>query len=267
MTDIAKNFANTATMPVLFVGHGNPMNAIEENDFVKGWRSIARSLPKPNAILCVSAHWETDGTMLTAMEHPRTIHDFGGFPRELYAVEYPAPGDPGLAAEAQSMLSNTGVGLDQTWGLDHGCWTIVKHMYPKADIPVVQMSLDYKKSPQYHYMLARELASLRRKGVMILGSGNIVHNLGAVDWVHQDAGYDWAVEANDMVKRLILDQDHKRLIEYPSLGSAVRRAVPTPEHYLPLLYALGLQEKEEKVSFFNDRTMMGSLSMTSVMIG
>jgi 4,5-DOPA dioxygenase extradiol len=267
MKDLARGFANTERMPVLFVGHGNPMNAIERNEFVQGWRTTALGLPKPNAILCVSAHWETDGTRVTAMERPRTIHDFSGFPDELYAVQYPAPGSPALAAETRMAVSGTKVDLDEAWGLDHGCWTIVRHMYPDADVPVVQMSLDYKNSPQYHYMLAKELAALRTKGVLILGSGNIVHNLGAVDWANQNGGYDWAVEANEMVKNLILEGDHKSLIEYSTLGSAMRRVVPTPEHYLPLLYALALKEKDEPVSFFNDKTVMGSLSMTSVRIG
>jgi 4,5-DOPA dioxygenase extradiol len=267
MKSFAENFGNTERMPVLFVGHGNPMNAIEENEFASGWRSAALGVPKPNAILCISAHWETDGTQVTAMEHPRTIHDFGGFPADLYAVQYPAPGSPALAAETKSTVTGTKVSLDEAWGLDHGCWTVVMHMYPGADVPVVQMSLDYNKTPQYHYILAKELATLRRKGVLILGSGNIVHNLGAVDWVNRDAGHEWAIEANEKVKSLILEGDHKSLIDYPALGNAVRRAVPTPEHYLPLLYALGLKEKDEPIAFFNDKTVMGSLSMTSLTIG
>jgi 4,5-DOPA dioxygenase extradiol len=252
---------------VLFIGHGNPMNAIEKNEFADGWRATALGLPKPNAILCISAHWETDGTQVTAMERPRTIHDFGGFPPELYAVQYPAPGSPALAAETRTVLSDTKVELDEGWGLDHGCWSIVMHMYPRADVPVVQMSLDYNKTPQYHYTLAKELATLRSQGILILGSGNIVHNLGAVDWVNRDAGHEWAIEANEKMKSLMLEGDHKRLIEYPALGNAVRLAVPTPEHYLPFLYSLALKEKDEPISFFNDKTVMGSLSMTSVKIG
>ncbi len=192
-------------MPVLFIGHGSPMNAIEENEFVEGWRNIGRSLPRPEAILCISAHWETKGTFVTAMDKPKTIHDFGGFPPELYKVQYPASGKPELAHETKSMITGTAVVLDDSWGLDHGCWSPVKHLYPNADIPVVQMSLDYSRSPQYHYDLAAELSPLREKGVLIIGSGNMVHNLGMVDWRRINEagfGYDWAVEANEKIKSL-----------------------------------------------------------------
>jgi len=265
-----QTLSKTERMPLLFVGHGSPMNAIEENEFVGGWKSIAKELPKPNAILCISAHWETDGTQVTAMEKPRTIHDFGGFPPELYAVEYPAPESPELAVETKSMITKTAISLDETWGLDHGTWSVIKHLYPTADVPIIQLSLDFKNEPQYHYELAKELASLRQKGVLIIGSGNIVHNLGMVARDKMDKpefGFDWAIEANETIKKSILSGDHKELINYKLLGKPVQLAIPTPEHFLPLLYILALQQKDEGVSFFNDKAVMGSLTMTSVKIG
>lgn len=256
-------------MPVLFIGHGSPMNAIEENEFVRGWRTIGEKLPRPAAILCVSAHWETKGTFVTAMEKPRTIHDFGGFPKELYGVQYPAPGSPGLASETNKMINKTEVGLDYQWGLDHGCWSVVKNLYPAADIPVFQLSLDHSKEPQYHYNLAKELAPLRNKGVLIIGSGNIVHNLRLVAWDRMNEpeyGFDWAIEAKQKLNELILGGNHSSLIDYKSLGSAINLAIPTPEHFLPLLYALALKEENETVRLFNDKAIMGSLSMTSLII-
>jgi 4,5-DOPA dioxygenase extradiol len=264
---ITEPFEATEKMPVLFMGHGSPMNAIQENEFSKGWRMVGKSLPKPNAIRCVSAHWETKGTFVTAREKPRTIHDFGGFPKALFEVQYPAPGSPSLARETKATITSTDVGLDTQWGLDHGCWSVVKHLYPNADIPVIQLSLDYSKAPQYHFDLAKELAALRKKGVLIVGSGNMVHNLGVIDWRNPDAGFDWAVEANSMMKDLITKEDFSPLIRYSSLGKAVQLSVPTPEHYLPLLYVLGLKEEKENLSFFNDKTIMGSISMTSVRVG
>jgi 4,5-DOPA dioxygenase extradiol len=262
-----ENLESTDKMPVLFLGHGSPMNAIQETEFSKGWRTMGQTLPRPNAILCVSAHWETKGTYVTAMEKPKTIHDFGGFPQELFEVQYPAPGSPSLAAETKNTITKTEIGLDQQWGLDHGCWSVVKHLYPKADIPVIQLSLDYTKGPQYHYELAKELASLRRKGILIIGSGNMVHNLGIIDWQHQDTGYDWAIEANATFKQHILNGNHSAMINYSALGKPIQLSVPTPEHYLPLLYILGLKDENDKVAFFNDKTVMGSISMTSVTIG
>ena len=270
LNKITEQFGNTEKMPVLFLGHGSPMNAIEENEFVTGWRSIGKTLPKPAAILCVSAHWETKGTFVTAMEKPMTIHDFGGFPKALFDVQYPAPGSPELAKETKSIVTKTAVGLDEKWGLDHGAWSVIKHLYPKADVPVIQMSLDYYQTPQYHYELAKELASLRNKGVLIIGSGNIVHNLGMVAWDKLNAdnyGYDWAVEASEKMKKYILDGNHKELIDYKSQGKAFNLAIPTPEHYLPLLYMLALKEENEKLSLFNDKTVGGSLSMISLKIG
>ncbi len=254
-------------MPVLFVGHGSPMNAIEQNEFTEIWQSLGQSLPKPSAILCISAHWETRGTFVTAMEKPRTIHDFGGFPQALFDVQYPAPGDPDLANETQNLVVKTNIGLDSAWGLDHGTWSVLRQLYPAADIPVIQMSLDYNQNPQYHYDLAKELASLRKKGILIIGSGNMVHNLRILDWNKPDSGFDWALEANSKFKKLIMDNDHHQLINYRNLGREMDLAVPTPEHYLPLLYALALKTENEEISFFNDNMVMGSLSMTSVRIG
>ncbi len=259
----------TSKMPVLFLGHGSPMNAIEENEFVTGFRSIVKEIPKPNAILCVSAHWETKGTFVTAMQNPPTIHDFGGFPKELFAVQYPAPGSPDLAKQTKSLISKTEVGLDDKWGLDHGAWSVIKHLYPNADIPVIQMSIDYSQTPQYHYELAQQIKSLREKGVLIIGSGNIVHNLGKVEWrrLNETFGYDWAIEANDRMKKFILDGNHKELINFRSQGKAFDLAIPTPEHYLPLLYSLAMQEKNEEVKLFNDKAVAGALTMTSLKIG
>jgi 4,5-DOPA dioxygenase extradiol len=262
-------FNSTELMPVLFLGHGSPMNAIEENQFVTGFRNAGKEIPKPNAILCISAHWETRGTFVTAMEKPPTIHDFGGFPQALFDVQYPAPGSPELARETKKIISKTQVGLDNNWGLDHGAWTVIKHMYPQADVPVIQMSLDYEKSPQYHYELAKELSSLRQKGVLIIGSGNMVHNLGMIAWDQLntvDYAYDWAAEASKKMKQFILSNDHKNLIQIRSLGKAFELAIPTPEHYLPLLYALALKEENEKISLFNDKAVAGSLTMTSLKI-
>ena len=240
-----RSFSLTDQMPLLFVGHGSPMNAIEENQFTRGWRETTDSIPKPNAILCISAHWETRGTWVTAMENPRTIHDFGGFPGELYNVSYPAPGNPFLAGEVQKTVRKTDVRLDDSWGLDHGCWSVIKHMYPDADIPVIQMSLDYSKSPEQHFELAGELASLRNRGVLIIGSGNMVHNLGMIAWDKVDLpedGYDWALEASAKMKSIILSGDYKPLIDFRFQGRAFDLAIPTSEHFLPLIYILSLKQ-------------------------
>lgn len=269
LNKMTEPLGKTSKMPVLFLGHGSPMNAIEENEFVTGFRNIAKGIPKPNAILCVSAHWETKGTFVTAMQNPPTIHDFGGFPKELFAVQYPAPGNPDLAKETKLLITKTEVGLDEKWGLDHGAWSVIKHLYPNADIPVIQMSIDYSQSPQYHYELAQQIKSLREKGVLVTGSGNIVHNLGKVEWrrLNETFGYDWAIEANDKMKQFILDGNHKELINFRSQGKAFDLAVPTPEHYLPLLYSLALQDKSEEVKIFNDKAVAGALTMTSLKIG
>jgi len=269
LNKITEPFKSTDKMPVLFLGHGSPMNAIEENEFVQGFRKIGKEIPKPNAVLVVSAHWETKGTFVTAMKKPKTIHDFSGFPDELYEVQYPAAGNPELAKETKNIIKKTDVGLDVSWGLDHGAWSVVKHMYPDADVPVIQLSLDYRQSPEYHFELAKELSPLREKGVLIIGSGNMVHNLMMVDWRRLDEvdyGYDWANEASEKMKKFILSGDHKQLINYQSQGKEFNLAIPTPEHYLPLLYALALKEENEEVSLFNDKAVGGSLTMTSVKI-
>lgn len=266
---MASTLEDTKKMPVLFLGHGSPMNAIEENEFVKGFRDVGSEIEKPTAILCISAHWETKGTLVTAMEKPRTIHDFGGFPKALHEVQYPAPGSPEIAAQTKSIITSTEVGLDDKWGLDHGAWSVIKHMYPDADVPVLQMSIDYTQPPQYHYNLAKELASLRNKGVLIVGSGNMVHNLGMVAWdkLNEEYAFDWAKEANEKMKTWITEGNHTSLIDFANQGSAFKLAIPTPEHYLPLLYTLALKEEKEAVTLFNDKPLAGSLSMTSVKIG
>lgn len=269
LNKLTEPMSKTAKMPVLFLGHGSPMNAIEENEFVTGFRNMAKEIPKPNAILCVSAHWETKGTFVTAMQNPPTIHDFGGFPKELFAVQYPAPGSPDLAKVTKTLITKAEVGLDDKWGLDHGAWSVIKHLYPNANIPVIQMSIDYSQTPQYHYELAQQIKSLREKGVLIIGSGNMVHNLGLVEWkrLNETFGYDWAIEANEKMKKFILSGDHKPLINFRSQGKAFDLAIPTPEHYLPLLYSLALQDKNEEAKLFNDKAVAGSLTMTSVKIG
>lgn len=269
LQEVTNRFGNTEAMPVLFLGHGSPMNAIEENEFVAGFRKTGNEIPRPKAIICVSAHWETRGTYVTAMKQPRTIHDFGGFPQELYQVQYPAPGDPELAKEVKNSLKSTDTGLDHNWGLDHGSWSVVKHLYPKADIPVIQLSLDTRKTPQEHYALAHELSLLRRKGILIIGSGNMVHNLRMVAWDKLNtSGYafDWASEASEKMKSFIRNGDHQSLINYSQQGRAFQLSIPTPEHYLPLLYVLALQEKNESIELFNDKAVAGSLTMTSVKI-
>jgi len=251
-----------AAMPVLFIGHGSPMNAIEDNPFSRRWRDVGAALPRPQAIVCISAHWETSGTQVTAMERPRTIHDFVGFPAELFAVEYPAPGAPALAQDTRTLVKSAHVGLDQRWGLDHGTWSVLRHLFPAADVPTLQISLDRTRSPQQHYDLACELAALRRKGVLVVGSGNIVHNLRVLNWEDMETPYDWALESDSEIRRCIVAHDHERLIDYRRLGAWATLAVPTLEHYLPMLYVLALQEEGDEVRFFNER-VLSSLSMTA----
>ena len=260
------SLGHTEKMPLLFLGHGSPMNAIEENEFVTEFKKLGKDLVRPNAILCISAHWETKGTFV--MQNPKTIHDFGGFPQALFDVDYPAPGSPELAKETKKVITKTTVGLDDKWGLDHGSWSVIKHLYPNADVPVIQMSIDYTKPPQYHYELAREMNKLRQKGVLIIGSGNMVHNLGMVAWnkLNETYAFDWAIEANEKMKSHILSGDHQKLIDFRSQGKAFDLAIPTPEHFLPLLYTLALKEANEKITLFNDKPIAGSLSMTSVKI-
>lgn len=257
------------SMPALFVGHGSPMNGIEDNLFSNHWKKLGTSLPAPKAILVISAHWLTKGTFVTAVEKPATIHDFGGFPKALFEAQYPAHGDPLLAKTITEMQSQFPIELDHDWGLDHGTWTLLKHMYPLADIPVLQLSIDYNQPADYHYSLARQLSSLRKRGVLIIGSGNMVHNLRMVDFNRlneEHYGFDWALELNELFKQKIELGDHPSLIDYNNLHKAAQLAIPTPDHYYPLLYTLGLQQKNDDVSFFNDRAVAGSLTMTSVML-
>lgn len=261
-------------MPAMFVGHGSPMNAIEDNEFSQRWQQIGKSLPRPRAILCVSAHWETWGTLVTAMEQPRTIHDFGGFPPELYQAQYPASGSTWLAGEVRNSITGSKVSFDLDWGLDHGCWSVLQRTFPAADLPVVQLSLDNTQAAKEHYAIGLELAGLRDKGILIVGSGNMVHNLGRVE-VQGDGlrdfnrpfGFAWAIGANDLFKKLIAEERHEELADYHALGDAVQMAVPTPEHFLPLLYVLAVKQQGEKIVFFNDKILAGSISMTSFIIG
>ena len=255
-------------MPTLFVGHGSPMNALEDNEYTRAWAEIGYGLPQPNAILCISAHWLTRGTHVTGMDHPQTIHDFGGFPRELYEAQYPAPGSPSLARLARETVQKVDVCLDDEWGLDHGTWSVLAKMFPDARIPVVQLSIDYTQGPEFHYALGRELRELRKRGVLIIGSGNIVHHLRMVRFVEggETFAYDWAREFDETIKQLIIDRNHDPIVHYQSLGRAARLSVPTNDHYLPLLYALALQDEQEQVSFFADKVAYGSISMRSVLI-
>ncbi|MBN8641508.1 MAG: 4,5-DOPA dioxygenase extradiol [Flavobacteriales bacterium] len=261
---------NDVLMPVLFIGHGSPMNGIEDNEFSRSWSKYGREIPQPKAVLVVSAHWLTNGTYVTAMDNPKTIHDFGGFPKELFDVQYPAKGSLEVAQDTQKIITSTNVHLDHDWGLDHGTWTVVRHMYPNADIPVLQLSIDYNKPASYHYNLAKELLQLRRKGVLIIGSGNMVHNLRMVAWDKLNVdnyGFDWTQEMNAIFKEKISKGDHQALIEYEKLNKAALMAIPTPDHYCPMLYALALQTSNDTVEFFNDKAVGGSLTMTSVKIG
>lgn len=267
LESFSQKLEKSERMPVLFVGHGSPMNAILENEFTKTWENMGKTLPRPQAILCVSAHWLTQGTHITAMEKPETIHDFGGFPQKLFDQQYPAPGSPEFAKETASLFDEGTVHLTQEWGLDHGTWSVLIKMYPNADIPVYQMSIDYSKSPQYHYELAKQLSTLRDHGVLIIGSGNIVHNLRQVNW-HATKPYDWAVEFNEKIKNSILTGNHKDVINYQNLGSAAQLSVPSNDHYLPLMYSMGLIDRDkDEISVFNDAYDLGSVSMTGIKIG
>ena len=253
-------------MPVLFVGHGSPMNAIEDNEFRRGWAEAGRRLSRPRAVLCVSAHWETRGVFVTAAARPSTIYDFHGFPDALSQVRYPVPGSPALARRVADVVSRAEVRLDPQRGLDHGSWSVLTAMYPGADVPVLQLSLDATQGPAFHYALGQELVPLRDEGVLIVGSGNLVHNLRLVDFGRAD-GYDWADRFNQKLKERIVARDHATLVDYESLGPDSRRAVPTPEHYLPVLYAVGASTEADDVAFFNDKTTLGSVSMTSLAMG
>lgn len=252
-------------MPLLFVGHGNPMNAIEDNEFSRSWTAMGKTLPLPKAILCISAHWESRGTQMTAMEKPRTIYDFYGFPPALYKKTYPAPGSPGLVNRVSELVATDEISPDLTWGLDHGTWSVLVQMFPSADIPVVQLSLDVDKNAQAHYVLGQQLKPLRDEGILILGSGNIVHNLRMV--VFEDIAYDWAVAFDGMVKQWILDENHESIIQYHKQGREAALSINSAEHYKPLLYVLGAQDQGEPVSFFAEKVWGGSVSMRSVRIG
>ncbi len=261
--------SSTPKMPVLFLGHGSPMNAIEDNQFVQGFKKMAGKIPKPEAILCISAHWYIKGTKITGMEKPRVIYDFYGFPEELYKVKYPASGSPVLAQTVQELVKPTQTIIDQEWGLDHGAWTVLKYFFPKADVPVIQMSIDQNLSTKEHFELGKKLSSLRNKGVLIVGSGNIVHNLSLVDFnnFHKDNfGYDWAIEARAQINDCILNENYNPLFQYKSFSKAFQYAIPTPEHFLPIMYILALKEKNETIHLFNDKLLAGSLSMTSLYI-
>lgn len=258
----------TDIFPAIFFGHGNPMNALQTNPFTQAWRGIGERLPRPKAILAISAHWYVPETGVTIATSPRTIHDFGGFPRELFEVSYPAPGDPDLARRVQKLLAPVPVTLDDSWGLDHGTWSVLKHVYPTADVPVVQLAIDETKPASFHYEIGRRLAPLRREGVLLAGSGNLVHNLHAYAWGrHVQEPYDWAVRFEDHARRLLVANEPKPLVEYETLGKDALLSIPTPDHYLPLLYVLGAREDGDSVTFPVEGVDGGSISMLSVEIG
>lgn len=255
-------------MPAIFFGHGNPMHAIQTNEYTEAWAKVGRELPRPKAIVCVSAHWYPPATMVTAMERPRTIHDFGGFPRALFEVEYPAPGAPELAKRIQSLLAPVDVELDARWGLDHGTWSVLKHVYPDADIPVLQLSIDETQPAQFHYDLGRKLAALRNEGVLVIGSGNLIHNLHTYAWGrHVQEPFDWAVRFEQQARECITTGNHQPLIDYEHLGRDAQLSAPTPDHYLPLLYILGTANSDDRVSFPVEGVDGGSISMLAVQFG
>ncbi|HEY9153450.1 MAG TPA: 4,5-DOPA dioxygenase extradiol [Anaerolineales bacterium] len=255
----------TDKMPVLFVGHGNPMNVMEDNEFSRAWDAAGKALPKPKAVICISAHWVTRGTLVTAMDKPRTIYDFYGFPPEMYEMRYDAPGAPDLAEQVRRIIKNTEVKPDLDWGLDHGTWTVLKRMFPKADVPVIQMSLDANIEPQKHYDISRQLKELREEGVLIIGSGNIVHNLRMARF--DDSAYNWAVDFDQRIANWISQNDHEPIIHYEKGDQAASLAINSAEHYVPLLYTLALKDENESVSFFADKVTGGAISMRSVRIG
>jgi 4,5-DOPA dioxygenase extradiol len=253
-------------MPVVFFGHGSPMNTLDRNPYTEAWRKLGEAMPAPKAIVCVSAHWYTEGTAVTAMSRPRTIHDFYGFPQALFDVRYPAPGAPELAARVRALLAPLDVALDESWGLDHGTWSVLKHAYPRADVPVIQLSIDGTQPPQFHYDAGRRLAALREEGVLVVGSGNVVHNLRLMK---RDGGqaFDWAVRFNERIRAALASRDHRALIDFAGLGEDARLSVPTPEHYLPLLYVAALQRDDEVMSFPVDGYDLGSVSMLTAAAG
>jgi 4,5-DOPA dioxygenase extradiol len=255
-------------MPTIFFGHGNPMNAISRNSYTEGWATVGRSVPRPKAILSISAHWYISGCAVTVNPAPRTIHDFGGFPKELYEVQYPAPGSPQLARRVKDLLSPASVELDESWGLDHGTWSVLTHLFPNTDIPVVQLSIDKRQPPEFHYDLGKRLSSLREEGVLIVGSGNLVHNLHTYAWGEKGTdAYDWAVRFENQVRELLLKGDDDRIVAYEALGRDAMLSVPTPDHYLPLLYILGLRKEIDRISFPVQGVDGGSISMLAVRLG
>jgi len=258
----------TDLMPVIFFGHGNPMNAVSKNAYTEGWVSIGKSIPRPKAVLAVSAHWYIPACAVTANLMPRTIHDFGGFPRELYQVEYPAPGSPELARHVRDLIAPVSVRLDESWGLDHGTWAVLTHVFPEADIPIVQLSIDERQPPTFHYKMGKRLASLREEGVLVIGSGNIVHNLHAYAWGKREIEpFDWAVRFENHVRELLIKGEDAQVVAYERFGQDAMLSVPTPDHYLPLLYLLGLRQDKEKVSFPVQGVDGGSVSMLAVQMG
>jgi 4,5-DOPA dioxygenase extradiol len=255
-------------LPAIFFGHGNPMNAVMNNSYTEGWRRIGRETPRPKAILSVSAHWFVPGTGVTVSTAPRTIHDFGGFPRELYQVQYPAPGDPALARRVQELLSPVPVALDPSWGLDHGTWSVLRHVYPDADIPIVQLSIDESQPASFHFELGRKLAPVRDEGILIVGSGNLVHNLHTYAWGrHRPDPYDWAVRFETQAKQMMTAGEYKPLIDYEKLGPEAMLSIPTPDHYLPLLYVIATQQRGEMTTFPVEGVDGGSISMLTVRVG
>ena len=255
--------ASNSRMPAVFLGHGSPMNALESNRHTEAWAAIGQALPRPAAILAVSAHWYIRGTAVTAMANPQTIHDFGGFPPALHAYQYPARGDPALAARVRDLLAPLAIGLDHEWGLDHGTWSVLTHVYPKADIPVVQLAIDRTQPAAFHYELGRRLAPLRDEGVLIVGSGNVVHNLGVIQWGGNAAAYPWALLFDRTFRENLERRNHAPLIDYAALGEAARMSIPTPDHYLPALYVLGAQRDDDALSVLTDGIELGSISMLS----
>ena len=255
-------------MPAIFFGRGNPLNALQQNDWTTAWGTIGTTIPQPRAVVCVSAHWYLPGTLVTANPQPRTIHDFGGFPAELYQVQYPAPGAPDLARRIQDLLAPLPVELDLTWGLDHGTWSVLKHVYPQANVPVIQLSIDETQPASFHFEVGQRLAALRSEGILIAGSGNLIHNLHAYAWGrHTPEPYDWAVRFEELAKRLMSTGDFEPLVNYESLGRDALLAIPTPDHYLPLLYVLGTKQPEDAITFPVTGIDGGSVSMLTVQVG
>jgi 4,5-DOPA dioxygenase extradiol len=263
-----KRFSMTDLMPTIFLGHGNPMNALAKNSYTAGWAAIGKSIPRPRAVLAVSAHWYIPACAVTVNSAPPAIHEFGGFPQELYEVNYPAPGSPELARRVQHLLSPVSVALDQSWGLDHGTWSVLTHVFPNADIPVVQLSIDWRQPPSFHYELGKRLAAMREEGVLVIGSGNLVHNLHSYAWGKEGVQpFDWAVRFEQQVLELLLDKDDARLVAYEELGRDAMLSVPTPDHYLPLLYVLGLRREQDQIGFPVQGVDGGSVSMLAIQIG